>query len=544
MPALGWLRRYQRSWVGRDVMAGVVTACVVVPQCIAYASLAGLPVEVGLYVATVPMLLYALLGTSRPLSVSTTSTISLLTAATIEQSGRSEPREVAAAIAVIAGVALLAVGLLRLGFLADLVSSPILTGFKTGTGLVIISGQLGKLLGVPVDGSGFFSNLHDVFEGLDDIHWLTFALGIGTIALLVVLRRVAPRLPAPLIAVVIGIAIVAVFDLADHGVSVIGDVPAGLPGFSLPSPGDWGVLVPGALGIALMCAVESLAAGRALATKDDPPVDPNRELIALGAANVGAGLFQAYPSGGGLSQSAVNDQAGARSQMAEVVTVGVVVLVLTLLTGVLEDLANATLAALVIVAAAGLIKPAAFQRLARIRLRDFGLAMVALGGVLAFGILDGVLIAIAVSIVTLAYQTNHRALEVLAVERSTGRLRTIARHPDATPIPGMVIVRPRGALTFANIHRVRAEVLDAVDAADPPPRVLLWDDEALTDIEVTALEELAKVADDLRQRGCETWVASVVSDQQAMLERFGTGLARFFDTVEEAMTAFDAADMA
>jgi MFS superfamily sulfate permease-like transporter len=299
------------------------------------------------------------------------------------------------------------------------------------------------------------------------------------------------------------------------------------------------VLVPGALGIALMCAVESLAAGRALASADDPPVDPNHELIALGVANLGAGVFQAYPSGGGLSQSAVNDQAGARTQLAEIVTVGVVVLVLTLLTDVLEDLADATLAALVIVAAAGLIKPAAFRRLARIRSRDFGLALVALGGVLAFGILDGVLIAIAASIVTLAYQTNHRALEVLGEDPASGRLRTIARHPEAEPIPGLVIVRPRGALTFANIHRVRSEVLAAVDRAEPPARVLLWDDEALTDIEITAIEELAKIATELHQRGCDTWIAAAVSDQQAMLERFGLPpTVRTFDTVEQSVEAF------
>ena len=509
IPAVGWLRRYQPAWLRRDLVAGVVTACVVVPQCVAYASLAGLPVEVGLYVATVPMALYVLLGTSRPLSVSTTSTISLLTASAIADSGEPDVLVAASALAVIVGVLLLVVGLLRLGFLADLVSSPILTGFKTGTGLVIIAGQLGKLTGIPVDGSGFFQDLRDVLGGLDEIHGLTLALGVGTIVLLVALRRFAPRLPAPLIGVAVGIVIVAAFDLVDRGVAVIGEVPSGLPGFELASPQHWGSLFPGALGIALMSAVESLAAGRALRAKEDPPIDANRELIALGVANLGAGAFHGYPAGGGLSQSAVNDQSGARTQISSLTTVATVVIVLTTLTGVLEDLADATLAALVIVAAGGLIQPVAFRRLAGIRRRDFALALVAVAGVLIFGILDGVLIAIAVSIITLVYQTNHRAIEVLGVDPQTGQFRTLARHAEAQPLAGIVIVRMRGPLSFANVQRVRTEILTALDDAPQPPRFLICDCAALADIEITALEVMAELATELRgggsSRGWRRW---------------------------------------
>ena len=538
IPAVGWLRRYQPAWLRRDLVAGVVTACVVVPQCVAYASLAGLPVEVGLYVATVPMALYVLLGTSRPLSVSTTSTISLLTASAIVDSGEPDVLVAASALAVIVGVLLLVVGLLRLGFLADLVSSPILTGFKTGTGLVIIAGQLGKLTGIPVDGSGFFQDLRDVLAGLDEIQGLTLALGVGTIVLLVALRRFAPRLPAPLIGVVVGIVIVAAFDLVDRGVAVIGEVPSGLPGFELASPQQWGSLFPGALGIALMSAVESLAAGRALRAKEDPPIDANRELIALGVANLGAGAFHGYPAGGGLSQSAVNDQSGARTQISSLTTVATVVIVLTTLTGVLEDLADATLAALVIVAAGGLIQPVAFRRLAGIRRRDFALALVAVAGVLIFGILDGVLIAIAVSIITLVYQTNHRAIEVLGVDPQTGQFRTLARHAEAQPLAGIVIVRMRGPLSFANVQRVRTEILTAIDDAPQPPRFLICDCAALADIEITALEVMAELATELRGRGIEPWMAEMVSDQRAMMDRFGTApQLRYFDNLATAVVA-------
>jgi sulfate permease, SulP family len=539
VPSVGWVRRYERRWLGRDVTAGVVTACVVVPQCVAYASLAGLPVEVGLYVATVPMLLYAVLGTSRPLSVSTTSTISLLTASAIAQTDASNRLAAASALAVLVGAVLLVVGLLRLGFLADLVSSPILTGFKTGTGLVIVSGQLGKVLGIPVAGTGFFPNIRDVFDGLDDIHRLTLALGAGTIVLLVALRRLAPRVPAPLVAVVVGVTLVRTLDLADDGVAVVGMVPSGLPGFAFPSPDEWGLLLPAAFGVALMSAVESLAAGRALASRDDPAVNANQDLVALGMANLGAGVFHGYPAGGGLSQSAVNDEAGARTQLAAIVTVGVVVLVITTLTGLLNDLALATLGALVIVAAWGLITPAAFRRLARIRTRDFALSCVALAGVLVFGILDGVLIAIAASIITLLHQVNTRPVEILGRMPGTTHYRNLARHQEAQSIPGLIIVRPRGPLYFANAERVRAEILAAVDRTTPTANVVIADISAVADIEVTALDVLTRAAADLRVRGIETWMAGMVQDELAMLERYGIDEAlRIFTTLDDAVTAY------
>jgi sulfate permease, SulP family len=281
-----------------------------------------------------------------------------------------------------------------------------------------------------------------------------------------------------------------------------------------------------------------LAAGRALRTKEDRPIDANRELIALGVANLGAGAFHGYPAGGGLSQSAVNDQSGARTQISSLTTVATVVIVLTTLTGLLEDLADATLAALVIVAAGGLIQPAAFRRLAEIRGRDFVLALVAVAGVLIFGILDGVLIAIAVSIITLVYQNNHRAIEVLGVDPQNGQFRTLARHAEAKPMAGIVIVRMRGSLSFANVQRVRTEILTAIDGAPEPPRVLICDCAALADIEITALEVMAELAAELRGRGIEPWMAEMVSDQRAMMDRFGTApQLRYFDNLAAAVAA-------
>ena len=510
-----WLRGYRRAWLGPDLVAGAVASCVVVPQAIAYASLAGLPVQLGLYAALVLALVYAFLGSSRPLSVSVTSTISIITATAVV--GSKDPAATAALLAILAGGLLLIAGLVRVGFLADLISLPILTGYKAGIGLVILSGQLGKVLGIKVDGNGFFENIADVVRGLDDISWPTLALGGATIALLLVLPRIVPRIPAPLVAVAAGIAVVVALD---PDVAVIGAVPSGLPSFEVPAFDGWRALVPAAGGIALMAAVESLAAARALARRDDAPVSADRELKALGAANLAGGLFQAFPGGGGLSQSAVQDSAGARTQLASVACVGVVVLVLTVLTGLLEDLAQATLGALVIVAAAGLIKPAELRMIARVRTRDFALTLVAFAGVLVLGVLDGILIAVFVSILVLLYQANRPPVDVVHEEK------------------GVLVLRPRGRLHFANMRRTSERIVAAIEAADPPPQVVILDVVAVPDLEITAVAGLHELAADLRERGTELWVASLTPAERRMMERYGEpdGVT-LFDTPEDALAA-------
>ena len=510
-----WVRSYRRDWLGSDLIAGAVAACVVVPQAIAYASLAGLPVQVGLYAALVPMLVYAFLGGSRPLSVSVTSTIAIITATAV--AGSDDPAATAALLAILAGGLLLIAGVVRLGFLADLISLPILSGYKAGIGLVIVSSQLGKVLGVPVDGDGFFGNVADLLRGLDDVNSAALALGAATIAVLLVLPRIVPWVPAPLVAVAAGILVVAAFD---PDLDVIGTVPSGLPGPDLPSFEGWRDLVPAAAGIALMASVESLAAARALLRHDDPPVDADRELRALGAANVAGGLFQAFPGGGGLSQSAVQDGAGARTQLASVVCAGIVALVLTVLTGLLENLAQATLGALVVVAAAGLVKPADLRMIARVRTRDFLLALVAFGGVLVLGVLDGILVAVFVSIAVLLYQANRPPVDVV--------------HEEA----GVLVLRPRGRLHFANVRRTNERIVAAIEANDPPPKVVILDVVAVPDLEITAVAALHDLAENLRERGTQLWVASLTPAEQRMMERYGGGDGLpLFATPREAVTA-------
>ena len=288
-----------------------------------------------------------------------------------------------------------------------------------------------------------------------------------------------------------------------------------MPGFD-----GWRALVPAAGGIALMAAVESLAAARALARRGDPPVSADRELTALGAANLAGGLFQAFPGGGGLSQSAVQDSAGARTQLASIACAAVVVLVLTVLTGVLEDLAQATLGALVIVAAAGLIKPAELRMIARVRTRDFALALVALAGVLVLGVLDGILVAVFVSIVVLLYQANRPPVDVVHEEE------------------GLLVLRPRGRLHFANMRRTSERIVAAIEASDPPPRVVILDVVAVPDLEITAVAGLHELAADLHERGTELWIASLTPAERRMIERYGeTGAVTVFATPEDALAA-------
>jgi sulfate permease, SulP family len=531
-----WLRGYRRDWFSHDAVAGVVAACVVVPQAIAYAGLAGLPVQVGLYAALVPMVVYALLGSSRALSVSVTSTISILTASAIAASADGPSR--AALLAILVGVILLVAGLARLGFLADLISLPILTGYKAGTGLFILSGQLGKVLGISVGGKGFIENVGDLISGLSHISGATLALGAATLALLVWMRRAVPKIPGPLVAVALGIVAVQALDLTAHGVAVVGSVKSGLPPFGVPSFAGWRVLAPAAAGIALMSAVESLAAGRALVKADDRPVDANRELVALGAASVGGGLFSAYPSGGGLSQSVVQSDAGARTQLASVVCAAVVALVLTALTGVLAHLAQATLGALVIVAAVALINPAEIARIARVRRRDFVLSLIALAGVLVFGVLDGVILAVAASIAVLVYQTNRPPVDRLGIDPATGDLRQL--HPGApSGLPrGVIAVRPRGRLFFANARRVCQNIMEIVANEDPPPRIVIVDFIATPDLEVTAVAAIHEMSNALRQNGVQVWGAGFTPEEGRMFRGWGPDPnARGFATVERAIAA-------
>jgi SulP family sulfate permease len=502
--------------VSRDLLAGATTAAVVIPQAMAYATIAGLPVQYGLYCAFVPMLVYAGLGTSRPLSVSTTSSISLITAATVVAVAADEAAAVASTLAVVVGVILLAAGVMRLGFVADFISDSVLAGFKVGMGLVIVADQLGRILGVPVEGDNFFETAWSAVKQVDQASGVTVVVGLSGIAILLALHRISPTLPAPLLVVAGGIGLVALAD--PSGLDLIPPVPQGLPRPAAPELGFADDVFPAALGIALIGFTESIAAARAFRRRGDPPLDANRELVALGSANVAGGIFRAYPAGGGLSQTAVNDGAGAKTRVASVVTAALVALTLLVLAPVFDDLPDAVLGAIVVVAAVGLLLSPELQRTRRVRTRDWGLALVALAGILLLGTLQGILIAVVASVLVLLYQASRPPIRVL----------------EGTP-PGLLGVRVEGAVFFANARRLFTRLAELV--GETKPNVLLMDLSTMPDMDVTALNAGREFAELLRDSGVEPWIAGALPRPLEMLERAGYK-ARVFPDADAAIEEY------
>jgi len=544
LPILGWLPKYDRAWLRFDILAGLTAAAVVIPQAMAYASIAGLPVQVGLYTALVPMLVYVLLGTSRPLSVSTTSTIALLAASelalVVPDGNLTDTLMAASTLAFLVGVLLLLASLLRLGFIANFISAPVLAGFKTGIGLVIFVGQVGKVLGFSMPKAPFFESIYLVIKNLPFTHLPTFLMALLTLGILLVLPRILPRLSAPLVAVAVGIAASALLNLGEAGLALVGEIPSGLPALRLPDLSLVGQLGTGAIGIALMAFVESIASARAFAGHKDPPEDANRELLALGAANLVGGLFQAMPAGGGTSQTAVNDQAGARSQLAELVTVGFTALTLLFLAPLISLMPQATLGALVMLAALGLIKVDEFRAIGRIRRLELGWALIALIGVLVLGTLNGIMIAVVISLLTLLYEANHPPLYILGRKPGTDIFRPYKESSDDKIFPGLLILRMENSMTFASAPRLRDKIWALIHATEP--QILALDLSAVPEIEYTALLMLTRFEEKLREAGITLWLVALNPEPLEIVQRsplFNTlGFERMFFNLEQAVETY------
>jgi len=495
-----------------DLVAGLTAAAVVLPKAMAYATVAGLPIEIGLYTALVPMAVYALLGSSRVLSVSSTATLAILTATelgtVVPDADPAKLITATATLAALVGVMLLLARLLKLGFVANFISTPVLTGFKAGIGLVIVLDQLPKLLGVHIEKQGFFPDLLGVAQHLVDASPITVGVAAATFAVLIAMERLWPHSPAPLVAVGGAIAASWYFGLKALGVSTVGLIPQGFPSLTLPDAGLIGQLLPGALGIALMSFTETIAAGRAFARPGDPPIDANRELVATGAANIAGALFGAMPAGGGTSQTAVVRAVGGQSQKASLVTAGAALLTMLLLAPILGFMPNATLAAVVIYYSVGLIQPAEFRAIRGVRSMEFRWALVACIGVLAFGTLKGIVVAIIVSMIGLASQTAHPRISVIGRKRGADVLRPLSpEHPDDETFEGLLIVRPEGRLFFVNAQYVFDQINALVEQHDP--RVLALDLSRVQDVEFSALMMLMDEEQRLAERGVEVWVAGL-----------------------------------
>jgi sulfate permease, SulP family len=526
LPVVDWLFGYQKEWLQYDLIAGLVTAAVVIPKAMAYATIAGLPVQVGLYTALVPMVIYALIGTSRPLSVSTSTTLAILAgtqfAQVVPDGDPASLMRASATLTMLAGIILVAASLLRLGFIANFISEPVLIGFKAGIALVIVIDQLPKLLGIHFSKGTFVHNLLAILRGIPETSLTTLAVGLAMIGLLFALEHFLPRAPAPLIAVAVGIAGMSLLGLQGHGVESVGQIPKGLPSLTLPNLSLLGPLWPGALGIALMSFTETIAAGRAFAASNEPPLRPNQELLATGLANAGGALLGAMPSGGGTTQTAVNRIAGARTQLAELVTAAATLVTMLLLAPLIGMMPQATLAAVVIVYSIGLIKPLDFRAILTIRRTEFIWAVVALAGVVLLGTLKGILVAIVASLVALAHQVANPPVHVLGRKRGSNVFRPLSEeHRDDETFPSLLILRLEGRLFFANAERIAEKIRPLIEKAKP--KVVALDLSGVFDLEYTALKMLSEAERRARERGMSLWLVGLNPEVLAMVQRSSLG---------------------
>ncbi len=528
LPIADWLFNYNKDWLRPDLIAGMTAAAVVIPKAMAYATIAGLPVQVGLYTVLVPMAIYSVLGTSRPLSVSTTTTISVLTAAELSRvvpgGDMSSLLRASAMLTLVVGSFLVLASLLRVGFIADFISEPVLVGFKAGIGVVIVLDQLPKILGIHFPRGSFFRNVAAIIRGIPEVSLATLIVGIAMIAILVGIERFLPRAPAPLIAVAAGILGARFLGLHAYGVELIGRIPQGLPSLTVPEFSLAGKLWPGALGIALMSFTETIAAGRAFAKSEEPPPLANRELLATGLANAGGAFWGAMPAGGGTTQTAVNRRAGARTQLAEMVCAAIAMATILLLAPFLALMPQATLAAVVIVYSIGLIRPKEFREILEIRRTEFIWALTAFAGVILLGTLKGIIVAIVLSLVALAAQVADPPVYILGRKPGTNVFRPRSEeHPEDETYPGLLLLRLEGRIFFANASQVGQKIRLLVNEAQP--KVVVLDLSPVFDLEYTALKALSEGEKRQRERGVVTWLVGLNPGVLQMVRKSPLGKA-------------------
>jgi high affinity sulfate transporter 1 len=549
MPGIHALRTYERSWLSRDLIAGVVLVTLLVPQGMAYAELAGLPAITGLYTTVICLVAYALVGPSPILVLGPDSSLGPMIAATIlPLAAGSEEMAIALAgmLALMVGVVTIGAGVAKLGFVADLLSSPVRTGYLAGLSVTIFISQLPKLFGFSTDASGLANETRAFIEGVRDGLTNPWALGIGLVSLAIILglKRLSPRTPGILIAVVVSIGLSIVLDLAARGVDVIGILPQGFPVPSFPSvpTEDLPVLFAAAVGISLVAIGDTISVSGGFAARAGYEVDGNQELAGIGSANLAAGLFSGFPVSTSGSRTAVAFQSGAKTQLTGLVAAGLVLVMLLFVPGLVQAMPQPVLAAVVIAASISLFDVAELRRLYRVRRTEFALAVACALGVMFIGVLQGIVVAVVLSVIYIFKRAWAPYSAVLGRPQGVPGWHDIRRYPEAEQVPGLIIVRWSAPLFFANANQFRDRIRDLVRASSPAPRWVLVAAEPITDIDTTAGAMLADLDLELNSAGIHLALAELQSDVRRHIVRYGLletiDQGHLYGSVTEAVEAF------
>jgi high affinity sulfate transporter 1 len=547
LPGLAQFRGYQRDWLRGDVVAGLTVAAYLVPQVMAYATVAGLPPVVGLWAALVPLAVYAVLGSSRQLSVGPESTTALMTATALGPLAAGDPGRyaaLAAAVALLVGAICFVGGLVRLGTLAELLSRPVLVGYMTGVAVIMIGSQVGKITGASVKGEEFIDRMRSFAAGLNEMHWPTIGLSVAVLFVLLLLGWLAPRVPGPLIAILLATTVVAVFSLDRNGIEVVGAIPSGLPTPGLPGipSADLLTLLIPAAGISLVAFSDNVLTARTFAARHSQRIDADAELRALGVCNAGTGLLHGFPVSSSGSRTALGDALGARTQLYSLATLAFVLAVMLVGREVLAHFPMAALGALVVYAALRLVDVQEFKRLARFRRSELVLALATTASVLVFGVLYGVLVAIALSILDLLRRVARPHDAIQGFVPGMAGMHDVDDYREAVPVPGLVVYRYDAPLFFANAENFRERALAAVDDSPVPVEWFVLNTEANVEVDLTALDVLDQLRSELASRGIVFAMARVKQDLRVELEAAGLvdkiGEDRIFMTLPTAVEAY------
>ncbi len=549
MPALDWMKNYRKEWLRGDLSAGLTVGVMLIPQGMAYAMIAGLPPIYGLYASTVPLLLYALLGTSRQLAVGPVAMVSLLTATgvgAIAEGGTQTYIQLALTLALMVGLIQFLLGAFRLGFLVNFLSHPVISGFTSAAALIIGLSQLKHLLGVPIPRS---HHIHEILlqaaGQFDQIHWVTFAIGLGGILLILGARKIHPAIPGALLTVLFGTVVVWFFGLDRQGVQIVGEVPQGIPALSMPLL-DWGTLeslLPAALAISLVSFMESIAVAKAVQAKHkNYRVDSNQELVALGVANIGGSFFQSYPVTGGFSRTAVNDQAGAKTGLASIISAALIVLTLLYLTPLFHYLPKAVLASVIMVAVFGLIDLKEALFLWKANRADFWMLIATFLGTLTLGIEQGIGLGVVLSLAVILFRTTRPHVAELGRVPGTDQYRNLERFKGLQTRPDLLIFRFDAQLYFANAGYFKDQLEERAAKKDGLQAIII-EAASINHLDSSALHALQEVVEEFQQRGVRVLFSGVKGPVRDAMARAGLleklGPQAFFLSIQQAVDSLD-----